>query len=108
MLPQGITPAVSDSDTQRRGGLMGLGGIIGSLKGVAPPAADTKLVPLTVLPSPKNKEQPLKIEFQTIIHTSGDPGDLDEKLKANNEKLMQMFKEFLRKQQEDRERMVYA
>jgi hypothetical protein len=87
---------------------MGLGGIINTLKSVAPPAADTKLAPLTVSQSPKSKEQPLKIEFKTIIHTSGDPEDLDEKLKANNEKLMQMFKEFLRRQQEDKERMVYA
>ena len=49
------------------------------------------------------------IEYSPTIYINGETtGNLEEKLRQNNENLLQMFAEFLRKQQEDAGRMAYA
>lgn len=49
------------------------------------------------------------IQYSPTIYVDGNkPGDLEEKLKQNNETLLQMFKEFLRRERENERRMAYA
>jgi len=50
-----------------------------------------------------------EINYNPTIYIEGDkPEDLEEKLKQNNEKLLQMFKEFLRQERENERRMSFA
>ena len=54
-------------------------------------------------------ESKFEINYNPTIYVDGDkPEDLDEKLKQNNEALLNMFKEFLRTERENENRMVYA
>jgi len=64
--------------------------------------------PLPDMP-PQGGGQTFTIQYSPTIYVDGNtPGDLEEKLKQNNESLLQMFKEFLRQQRENDRRMGYA
>jgi len=111
MLGATTPPPVSDSDTRQPTMAERIGGLIGALRGAAGNRAEEMTqAPLPALPgAPRGGGQTWNIEFRTEVHINGDaPGDLDEKLQKNNEKLLAMFKEFLRKQREDEGRMEYA
>jgi phage-related minor tail protein len=97
---------VSDSDTIKDR----VGGLIGALRGAAASRAETMAQkPLSSMPMSSGGGTSFTIEYSPTIHVSGDvPGDLEEKLKENNENLLQLFKDFLRQQREDEGRMVYA
>ena len=54
-------------------------------------------------------EQTFRIEYSPTIYINGDkPDDLEKKLRENNENLLAMFEEFLRKRRDDEGRMAYA
>jgi len=54
-------------------------------------------------------EQSFVIQYSPTIYVDGNtPGDLEEKLRQNNESLLQMFKEFLRQQTDKERRTAYA
>jgi TP901 family phage tail tape measure protein len=61
------------------------------------------------MPTPQARGGGFVIEYSPTIYVNGDkPGDLEEKLRANNESLLRMFEEFLRKQRDNERRMSYA
>lgn len=58
---------------------------------------------------PSGGETKFEIHYNPTIYVDGEkPSDLEEKLEENNEKLMQMIKEYLRQQKENERRTVYA
>lgn len=101
---------VSDSDTRPRNVIERVSGMIGGLRSAAlNRTAEMIQPPLPDFPSYYGGGESIICEFSTVVHVNGDtPGDLDEKLKKNNENLMAQFKEFLRKQREDERRKKYA
>ena len=106
-----LRPAVSDSDTDKKQGIVErIGGFISALRGVAINRIEEMgQKPLPALQSSHSKKQSFTIEYRPTIYVHGDkPGDLEEKLKQNNENLLLMFKEFLRKQREDEWRERFA
>lgn len=59
--------------------------------------------------NPSGGEPKFVINYNPTIYVNGDkPDDLEEKLKQNNEKLLQMFREELRQQKETERRTAYA
>jgi len=85
-------------------------GIIGAIKSAAAnrvEAASQK--PLIALPAGRDSQQSVVLNYSPTINVDGDvPGDLDEKIKQNNEVLIQMVLEALRKAREDERRNEYA
>ncbi len=60
-------------------------------------------------PTTNGGEIKFEIHYNPTIYVEGDkPGDLEEKLKQNNEKLLQTFKEFLQQKEEKERRTTYA
>ena len=104
-------PPVSNSDTNRPPTMMErVGGLIGALRAVAANRTEEMAAqPPPAFQGTQSGGRSFTIEYSPTIYVSGDvPGDLEEKLKKNNEHLLQMFKEFLRQQREDEGRMTYA
>ena len=70
--------------------------------------------PITITPLPKSPSVPqygevhFDINYSPTIYTNGEPGDLEEKLKKNNDALIERFKEFLRQEREKERRTSYA
>lgn len=63
----------------------------------------------SAFPSGGGGETKVEINYNPTIYVDGEkPSDLEEKLAENNEKLMQMIKEYLRQQKENERRTVYA
>lgn len=61
------------------------------------------------MPTSGGGNQSFTIQYSPTIYVDGNkPGDLEEKLKKNNESLLQIFKEFLRQERENERRMTYA
>jgi TP901 family phage tail tape measure protein len=87
-----------------------VGGFISALKDAAANrAAEMGGQPLPPMPSSGGGGFNITIHNTPTIYVDGDtPGDLEEKLKQNNENLLQMFKEFLRQQRENEGRMAYV
>lgn len=87
-----------------------VGGFVGAVKNAAverfggeAAKPDVSAIPIS------GGETKFEINYNPTIYVEGDkPGDLEEKLKQNNEKLMQMFKEFLRQERENERRMSFA
>lgn len=102
--------AVSDSDTPMPTMAERVGGFISALKGFAANRVEEMTQPpLPTLQSTRGGEQSFTIQYSPTIYVDGNkPGDLEEKLKKNNETLLQMFKEFLRQQRENEGRTSYA
>lgn len=102
----------SDSDTPKSPTITErVGGFIGALKNVAASRADELTQqPLSVMPdSYGGGNQAFTIRYNPAIYIDGNkPEDLEEKLKRNNESLLQMFKDFLRQQRENERRTNYA
>ena len=87
-----------------------VGGFFGAVRNAAAQKQEAALTqsPLPSMPS-SGGGQSFTIQYSPTIHVDGNkPGDLEEKLKQNNESLLQMFKEYLRGQREDERRMGYA
>lgn len=64
-----------------------------------------------IMQVPIGKGEPIKIEihYNPTIYVEGDkPNDLEEKLKQNNENLLQKFKDFLEQKEKDEGRVTYA
>lgn len=62
-----------------------------------------------VIPTRSGGETKFEIHYAPTIYVNGDkPGDLEEKLEQNNQKLMRKFEEVLRKKEEDERRTTYA
>jgi hypothetical protein len=71
--------------------------------------AGIRTQPPTAMPTPSGGEAKFEINYNPTVYVDGGkPGDLEEKLKRNNEKLLQMFRDFLRQQYENERRMSYA
>jgi TP901 family phage tail tape measure protein len=105
-----MTSPVSNSDTSVMPGIAErVCGIVNGLMRAGGNSADEMTQQsLSAFPMPRSGEYSFKIEYSPIIHVSGEvPGDLEEKLRHNNETLLQMFKEYLRQQREDEGRMRY-
>lgn len=88
-----------------------VGGFIGAVKDAA-----AERLGIKETAKPEISEAPavggeikFEINYNPTIYVEGDkPEDLEEKLKQNNEKLLQMFKEFLRQERENERRMSFA
>lgn len=87
-----------------------VGGFIGAVKNAAVERFGGEAAKPDVSAIPTSSgETKFEINYNPTIYVEGDkPGDLEEKLKQNNEKLMQMFREFLRQEQENERRMSFA
>lgn len=87
-----------------------VGGFIGAVKNAAVERFSGEAAKPDVSAIPTSSgETKFEINYSPTIYVEGDkPGDLEEKLKQNNEKLMQMFKEFLRQERENERRMSFA
>lgn len=87
-----------------------VGGFIGTVKNAAVEhfGGEAAKPDISAIPT-SGGETKFEINYNPTIYVEGDkPGDLEEKLKQNNEKLMQMFKEFLRQERENERRMSFA
>lgn len=87
-----------------------VGGFIGAVKNAAVErfGGEAAKPDVSAIPT-SGGETKFEINYNPTIYVEGDkPGDLEEKLKQNNEKLMQMFKEFLRQERENERRMSFA
>ena len=87
-----------------------VGGFIGAVKNAAVEkfGGESAKPDISTIPT-SSGETKFEINYNPTIYVEGDkPGDLEEKLKQNNEKLMQMFKEFLRQERENERRMSFA
>ena len=63
----------------------------------------------TAIPISGGGGQSFTIQYSPTIYVDGNtPGDLEEKLKQNNESLLQLLKDFLRQQRENERRMEFA
>ncbi|MCM1059670.1 MAG: phage tail tape measure protein [Eubacterium sp.] len=88
-----------------------VGGFIGAVKDAA---AERLGIKEAAKPEPTPEpttggEINIEINYNPTIYVEGDkPNDLEEKLKENNEKLLQMFKEYLRQERENERRMSFA
>lgn len=74
-------------------------------------AERAQIITPAAIPSPMTNggETKFEINYNPTIYVDGNKlGDLEEKLQQNNEKLMQMFKEYLRQQKENERRTAYA
>lgn len=87
-----------------------VGGFIGAVKNAAVEKFGVEAAKPDISTIPTSSgETKFEINYNPTIYVEGDkPGDLEEKLKQNNEKLMQMFKEFLRQERENERRMSFA
>lgn len=64
---------------------------------------------ITQAPSADGDHIKFEIHYNPTIYVEGDkPNDLEEKLKQNNENLLQKFKEFLEQKEKDEGRVTYA
>ena len=89
------------------------GNVLNAVKSVV---ASYKAIPapITITPLPKSPSVPqygevhFDINYSPTIYTNGEPGDLEEKLKKNNDALIERFKEFLRQEREKERRTSYA
>lgn len=87
-----------------------VGGFIGIIKNTAAErlGGEAEKLGISEIPTSGGGTK-FEIYYNPTIYVEGDkPGDLEEKLKQNNAKLLQMFKEFLRQQREDERRMNFA
>lgn len=87
-----------------------VGGFVGAVKNAAVErfGGEAAKPDVSAIPT-SGGETKFEINYNPTIYVEGDkPGDLEEKLKQNNEKLMQMFKEFLRQERENERRMSFA
>lgn len=87
-----------------------VGGFIGTVKNAAAEhfGGEAAKPDISAIPTSGGKTK-FEINYNPTIYVEGDKlGDLEEKLKQNNEKLMQMFKEFLRQERENERRMSFA
>jgi len=84
----------------------------GKLFGAIKLSAESKAaeMPQLSLPSmPSGSEPHFNITYNPTIYVDGDkPEDLEDKLRQNNETLLEMVKELWRREREDRGRMEYA
>lgn len=63
----------------------------------------------SVVPTRSGGETKFEIHYSPTIYVEGDkPGDLEEKLEQNNQKLMQEIREVLRQEKENERRTTYA
>ena len=87
-----------------------VGGFIGAVKNAAVEKFGVEAAKPDISTIPTSSgETKFEINYNPTIYVEGDkPGDLEEKLKQNNEKLMQMFKDFLRQERENERRMSFA
>ncbi len=106
--------AINDSSEQnapRTGTIIErVGGFIGAVKNAVAErfGGETAKPEISDIPA-AGGEMKFEINYNPTIYIEGDkPEDLEEKLKQNNEKLLQMFKEFLRQERENERRMSFA
>lgn len=87
-----------------------VGGFISAIKSVAVNHTAANNAPtLQTIPTKGSGAQSFTIQYSPTIYVDGNkPGDLEEKLKQNNESLLQTFKEFLRRERENERRTAYA
>ncbi len=87
-----------------------VGGFIGAVKNAAAEHFSGEAAKPEISSTPKiGGEIKIEINYSPTIYVEGDkPDDLEEKLKENNEKLLQMFKEYLRQERENERRMSFA
>lgn len=88
-----------------------VGGFIGAVKDAAAERLGIKEAakPETTHAPTTSGEIKIEIHYNPTIYVEGDkPNNLEEKLKENNEKLLQMFKEYLRQERENERRMSFA
>ena len=87
-----------------------IGGFVGAVKAAATERFGGEAAKPVISEIPTSHgEIKIEINYNPVIYVDGDkPEDLEEKLKENNERLMQMFKEYLRQERENERRMSYA
>ena len=73
-------------------------------------STETKVKPLTVIPTRSGSEvQQFNIQYSPTIHVDGNkPGDLEDKLRQNNESLIALIMERIRDKEDNERRMIYA
>lgn len=87
-----------------------IGGFIGAVKSAAAERITSEAASVGMSEIPASNEQiSFVIHYNPTIYIEGNkPDDLEEKLKENNQKLLELFKEYLRQQRENERRMNYA
>lgn len=87
-----------------------IGGFIGAVKSAAAEKITNEAASVNTSEIPTSNEQiSFVIHYNPTIYIEGDkPDDLEEKLKENNQKLLELFKEYLRQQRENERRMSFA
>lgn len=87
-----------------------IGGFIGAVKSAAAERITSEAASVNTSEIPTSNEQiSFVIHYNPTIYIEGDkPDDLEEKLKENNQKLLELFKDYLRQQRENERRMSYA